>query len=169
MRRWDKGLYAAEEVVVERSRGWGAVAATGLCLVLLMGFAVAASTSTDDLAVLLYGIVRLSGTEDALSAAQAQQLAPLVEAWRAELQAPPDTPPDMSSAIAAIRAVLTADQLTAIEALNLTAADVVGWMDGGLAGYVWRQASRAGHLLQPEFLNEVAGRVLRILNGWASA
>lgn len=154
---------------MERSRRWGTAAATGLCLAVLVGFGAAASTSTDDLAVLLYGVVRLSGTEVAVSAAQAQQLVPLVEDWRAELQVPPDAPPDMSSAIASIQAVLTTEQLAAIEALNLTPADVVWWMDGGFAGYMWRQASRAGHLLQPDFLREVAGRVLRILNGWASA
>ncbi|MEN6370128.1 MAG: hypothetical protein ABFD77_10615 [Thermotogota bacterium] len=148
-------------------RGCKSVAA-GLCLALLVGLGVTASTSTDELAVLLYGIVRLSGSETAVSAVQARQLVPLVEVWRAELQVPPDTPPDMSGMIASIRAVLTAEQSAAIEAMHLTTADVVEWRNGGFSAYLWRKTSRAGHPLPPDFLYEEAGRVIRILNGWAS-
>ena len=145
---------------------WCAV--VGLCLVAGIGVGAAASATTDDLAVLLYGIVRLSGSSAALSAEQALALLPLVAAWRVELQSPPDEPPDMSGTIAAVRAILTPEQAAAIEAMNLNAADVVRWMDGGLAWSLWRGAMRAGRILQPTFLDAEAGRVQRILSGWAS-
>lgn len=156
-------------------------------LPLWIGLAVHAATSSEDVSVLLLGVVKLAGSEHAISAAQAQQLLPLVEAWRAELVQSWGITRGASATAAAIRSILTSEQLSDILVMRLRPADAVRW-GSGCSGR-WTVATPCfcgacpedplrpgevpdnllflGPLVDNPFL-EFADRVTRILAGWAS-
>ncbi len=108
-----------EESDVNGSRSRTKVALLGLSVALLVGFGVAASQTTGDVSVLLLGVVRLNGSGLAISAAQAEQLLPLVEAWRAQLSHSWTVTRGASAVAHAIQAILTSEQLTRIQAMAL--------------------------------------------------
>ncbi|MDD4903560.1 MAG: hypothetical protein PHX77_03580 [Candidatus Bipolaricaulis sp.] len=163
----------------------GAVCVTATCLALCVGWAAAARPSTDDVPVLLLGVVQLNGSELAVSVTQAQQLLPLVQAWRAQLEQSWGVTRGASATATAIRAILTPEQRARIEAMRLTSSDAMRWGCGTLAVWPWGALAPwgapppEGETPRPGFHNfmpmldnpylEFADRVIRVLIGWASA
>lgn len=153
---------------MRRSRHGVGAAAVGLCLALIIGLGASASESTEELPALLFGVVRLAGSELALSAEQAAQMLPQVQAWRSWVEEVSNVD-DEPGRVAAIRAILTPEQAAAIDAMDLTSTDAIRWSSGALAAIVWRHSVQAGAPLPPGPLAVFAGRVVRLLSGWAAA
>ena len=101
------------------------VAATALCTAVLFGLTAAAST-VDDVALLLFGTVRLGDTDVALTAEQAGMLVPVVQTWRQELSRGKAR---MTVSFNKIKAILTAEQLSRIRAMHLAASDIERWIE----------------------------------------
>jgi len=143
-----------------------------------LGWVAAARSSTDDVPALLLGIIKLSGSEFAVSVAQAQQLLPLVQGWRAQLELSWRTTRGASATALAIRGILTPEQQARIHAMRLTSSDAIRWSCGMLAVWPW-VAPPEGETPRPGFHNfipmldnpylEFADRVIRVLSGWVSA
>lgn len=165
------------------------VAALGLTLALLAGFAVSASQGTDDVPVLLLGVVKLNGSELAVSATQARDLLPLVQAWRAQLDQSWGITRGASGTAAAIRAILTSEQLARIQAMRLSPSDAIRWGGGVVDCWMWRPhswgcpcsdegtppspggAPSRFLAIMPTLDNPYIGfadRVIRVLSGWAT-
>lgn len=172
------------------SRSGVKVVVLGLFLALLMGFGAAASQSTDDVSVLLLGVVKLNGSDLAVSAAQAQQLLPLVQEWRAQLDQSWGITRGASATAVAIRAILTPEQLTRIQAMHLSPSDAIRWGGGVIEYWMWRphswgspypdeeetpppsdDAPKGFLAIMPTPENPYIGfadRVIRVLSGWAT-
>lgn len=167
-------------------RGTGA-AALGWSVAVLVGFGVAASESTNDVSILLLGVAKLHGAEFAVSAAQAQQLLPLVQARRDHSWG---TTRGASGTAAAVRAILTPEQLTRIRAMHLSLSDAIRWGGGVVDCRMWRPHSwvcpcsdeetppspgsaPSGFLgIMPTLGNPYIGfadRVIRVLSGWSTS
>ncbi len=153
---------------MRRSRRRVGATAVGICLALVIGLGASARESTEELPALLLGVVRLAGSDLALSAEQAAQILPEVQAWRSWVEEVSNVD-DEPGRVAAIRAMLTPEQAAAIDAMNLTSTDAIRWSSGALAAIVWRHSVQAGAPLPPGPLAVFAGRVVRLLSGWAVA
>lgn len=121
------------------SRRVGTAAATALCIGILMAPAVAARSSSDEVTVVLYGIVRLQGTDQALTSQQAALLLPIVRAWRDELSNSWGWGASSSAScyVGAIQPILTQEQLDRIAAMRLTADAAIRWSGGSLYYRSW--------------------------------
>jgi hypothetical protein len=138
----------------------------------------------------LLGVVKLNGSEVAVSAAQAQQLLPLVQAWRAQLDPSWGITRGASGTAAATRAILTSEQLTRIQAMHLSPSDAIRWGSGCVGPWTWMTPRPWGGPppgeeppspgegpggclfmvpIQDNPFIEFADRVIRVLNGWAAA
>ncbi|MEN6370105.1 MAG: hypothetical protein ABFD77_10490 [Thermotogota bacterium] len=174
---------------MNRSRSGIKVTVLGWSLALLAGFGVAASQGTDDVSILLLGVVKLNGSDFAASAAQARQLLPLVQAWRAQLDQSWGITRGASATAAAIRAILTSEQLTQIQAMHLSLSDAIRWGGGAIEYWMWRShcwgSPCSGEGTPPTPDDALAGfltcmptpenpyigfanRVVRVLSGWAA-
>jgi hypothetical protein len=137
----------------------------------------------------LLGVVKLNGSEVAVSAAQAQQLLPLVQAWRAQLDQSWGITRGASGTAAAIRAILTSEQLARIQAMRLSPSDAIRWGGGAIECWAWRPhswgcpcsdeetppspggAPNRFFVMMPTLDNPYIGfadRVIRVLSGWAT-
>ena len=160
------------------------VGVVGLCLSLSIGFGAAASQGTD-VFVLLLGITKLEGSELAVSANQAEALLSLAQAWRVEVHRSLQALAEASEISAAIRAILTAEQLVRTQEMDLSPSDVISlsrgmfdvWMRGcfcpcdvpPLSAEECRTREREFARMQRARFIEFADGVIHVLTGWASA
>ena len=91
----------------------------------LASVGAAAGSTADEMPVLLYGLVQLADTEDAITAEQAQQLLHIVQSWRMKLRLGISSSAHLNTM--QVRAVLTATQLQRIDAMHLTTRYVELW------------------------------------------
>jgi len=103
------------------------VTAVTLCVAVLLGFGVMARSNVYEVPIFLLGVVRLAGTDAALSPEQTARLLPLVQQWQQRLGLNPMV--GWSSNLARMQAVLTSMQIVRIEAMHLTSTDVMEWTD----------------------------------------
>ncbi len=86
------------------------------------------TTSLSEVNKLLVGSLRLEDTDQAVSAEEAAQLLPLWQAYRALSNSDTAAEAEVDALIKQIQSTMTADQIQAIEAMNLTNQDMMDLM-----------------------------------------
>ncbi|MFH1086946.1 MAG: hypothetical protein V1772_14450 [Chloroflexota bacterium] len=77
---------------------------------------------------LVVGTLKLEGTDEAVSAAQAAELLPLWKAYRSLRADDATAPAELVALLAQIKGEMTAAQLEAVDDMQLTAADLAAFM-----------------------------------------
>ncbi len=86
------------------------------------------SGALPEMTMLVVGTFRLEGTDQAVTTEQAKQLALLWRGYRTLISSDSVAPQELAGVEKQLREAMTADQLKAIDAMNLTAQDVMAVM-----------------------------------------
>ena len=158
--------------------------ATGCTLMLVVGllFSVGAfaSSTEDEVPLLLYGIIQLAETGDAITAEQAQELLPIVQSWQMRMQLGISS--STHATVLRIKTVLTEEQMDRIDAMHVTTRYVELWTSEQTGTrLILRMASEgegaSGEDPSPrlmtvnknESMTQFADLVLSLLRQWAAA